>query len=247
MRGGFGVFDSEPLLYQYLTLIGQSAPFFQVFALSGKKLPAGSFPSGAYNTAITSGKSNSQFGSLEPHPKRNYVMQWNLNIQRELVHDLTATIGYVGSHGVHQPFRVDDADMVMPTLTSAGYLWPQVDDSGNHCIPNTQCAATFVDPDTGDPIPPPRINENSGDIRYLNWGGSSFYDALQLGVLKRLSHGFQIQGSFTWGKSIDNNSGVVAGDAFENSISSLDWFDLKRLTRAVSDYSVGRTLVINGT
>ena len=238
VRGGFGIFDSLPMLYQYLTLIGQSAPFFQVLAAGN--LPAGSFPSQAYDIVATSGKSNAQFGALEPHPKRNYVMQWNLNIQRELLPNLTATIGYVGSHGLHQPFRVDDADMVMPTLTSAGYLWPQVTVDGNECIPGTQCTA-----DTG--APPLRLNENSGDIRYLNWAGSSFYDALQIGVLKRLNHGFQIQGSFTWGKSIDNNSGVVAGDQFSNSVSSLDWFDLKRLTRGVSDYNVGRTLVINAT
>jgi hypothetical protein len=67
-----------------------------------------------------------------------------------------------------------------------------------------------------------------------------------VGVVKRLSHGFQVQGSFTWGKSIDNNSGVIAGDQFSNSISSLDYFDLG-LTRGLSDYNVGRTLIINAT
>src|SRR6266576_2009463 len=122
VRGGFGIVDSLPLLYQYLTLNGQVAPFFSL--LTTKSLPAGSFPSGAYSILTTIGKSTPRFGSLEPHPKRNYVMQWNLNIQRELFHDLTATIGYVGSHGVHQPFRVDDADLVLPKLTSAGYLFP---------------------------------------------------------------------------------------------------------------------------
>jgi len=239
VRGGFGIFDSLPMLYQYLTLNGQVAPFFKL--LSTKNLPAGSFPSQAYSILTTPGVSNSapRFGALEPHPKRNYVMQWNLNIQREIFRDLTATIGYVGSHGVHQPFRVDDGDLVMPKLTSAGYLFPQTDQDGNECILNTQCAST-----TGNP--PARINENAGSIRYLNWAASSFYDALQLGVLKKLNHGFQIQGSFTWGKSIDNNSGVIAGDQFSNSISSLDWFDL-HLTRGLSDYNVGRTLVINAT
>jgi hypothetical protein len=38
----------------------------------------------------------------------------------------------------------------------------------------------------------------------------------------------------------------VAGDAFGNSISSLNWFDM-RLTRGLSDFNVGRTLVLNGT
>jgi hypothetical protein len=56
----------------------------------------------------------------------------------------------------------------------------------------------------------------------------------------------EIQGSFTWGKSMDTNSGVIAGDTFSNSISSLQWFDL-RLTRGLSDYNVGRTLVVNAT
>src|SRR5439155_905863 len=62
----------------------------------------------------------------------------------------------------------------------------------------------------------------------------------------RMSHGFQVQGTYTWSKSIDTSSASVAGDTFGNSISSLDWFDL-RLNRALSDFNVGRTLVVNGT
>jgi Carboxypeptidase regulatory-like domain/TonB-dependent Receptor Plug Domain/TonB dependent receptor len=221
VRGGFGIFDSLPMLYQLITLNGQVAPFYQIF--SATSLPQGSFPSQAWNILLSKGTSNAQLGSIEPHPKRNYVMQWNINIQRELSHDLTATIGYVGSHGIHQPFRVDDANMVIPTLTSAGYLFTNPIGNGT------------------------QVNPNVGQIRYLNWAGSSFYDALQTGVMKRLSHGFQIQGSFTWGKSIDTSSGVIAGDTFSNSVSSLQWFDLKRLDRAVSDFNIGRTLVINAT
>jgi hypothetical protein len=150
-------------------------------------------------------------------------MQWNLNIQRELTPNLSALIGYVGSHGVHQPFRTDDANIVLPTaLTPQGYVWPNPQASGNV------------------------INPNAGAIRLLNWNGDSFYDALQIGVTKRMSHGLQVQGSFTWAKSIDNNSGVVAGDTLANSISSLSWFNL-RLTRGLSDFNVGRTFVVSGT
>jgi len=64
--------------------------------------------------------------------------------------------------------------------------------------------------------------------------------------VKRMSHGLQVQGTFTWGKSIDTSSATVAGDAFSNSISSLHWFDL-RLGRGPSDFDVGRTVVVNGT
>jgi len=149
-------------------------------------------------------------------------MQGNFNIQRELAPSLTAVVGYVGSRGVHQAFRVDDANIVMPTLTPQGYLWPSPVGSGTP------------------------INPNVGAIRLLDWGGSSAYDALQVGLVKKMSHGFQLQGSFTWGKSIDDNSGTIAGDTLANSISSLSWFDLK-LDRGVSDYNIPRVLVINGT
>ena len=148
-------------------------------------------------------------------------MQWNLNVQREVIPNLTVVLGYVGSRGVHQLFRIDDANIVLPTLSSAGYLWP--------VSPGTQVNSA-----------------NTGAIRFVDWGGDSFYDGMQIGVQKRMSHGLQVQGSFTWGKSIDSNSGAIAGDTLANSITSLYWFDLST-TRGVSDYNIGRVLVINGS
>jgi hypothetical protein len=74
---------------------------------------------------------------------------------------------------------------------------------------------------------------------------NSFYHALEVGILKKMSHGLQLQTSYTWGKSIDNSSATVNGDQFSNSIASLFWVNPK-LTRGVSDFNIGRTLVING-
>jgi hypothetical protein len=218
VRGGFGMFDVLPMLYTTVTLNGRGAPFYELGSSTG--LPQGSFPGGALSSILSNPNPSFEYGYVEHNPKRNYVMQWNLNVQREFA-GFTGTIGYVGSRGVHQAFRVDDANAVIPTLTSIGYLYPV--DGGN-----------VID----------SANSNVGAIRLLNWAGSSSYNAMQVGVLKRMSHGLQVQGSFTWGKSFDNNSGVVAGDTFGNGIGSLPWWDL-RLTHALSDYNVGRTLVIN--
>jgi len=77
--------------------------------------------------------------------------------------------------------------------------------------------------------------------------GRSYYNALETQLVKRMSHGFQMQGTFTWGKSIDTSSATVAGDAFGNSISSLQFFFDPKLSRAPSDFNIGRTLVLNGT
>ncbi|MGI9075540.1 MAG: hypothetical protein ACR2JB_30395 [Bryobacteraceae bacterium] len=217
IRGAFGIYDLLPLAYNYLTILGRAYPFFEIGSVAGSKLPAGSFYSNAFSLL---GPGSFEMAHIEHNPKRSYVMQWNLNIQQQLTKTLTGTIGYVGSRGVHIPFRADDVDMVIPTSTPAGYLWSPPVGSGT------------------------TINPNAGSIRFLNWGGDSYYDALQLGITKRVSQGLLFQASYTWAKSIDTSSGVIAGDAFANSISSLDWFNLK-LSRALSDFNVGRTLVIS--
>jgi|HubBroStandDraft_4_1064222.scaffolds.fasta_scaffold04544_3 hypothetical protein len=219
VRGGFGIYDSLPLPYLVELMSLFAAPFFEN-AASGT-LPAGSFPTGAFS-AIANNPATLRYNYIEPHPHRNYVMQWNLNVQRNLGKNVTATVAYVGSRGVHEPLRVDDMDIVLPTLTPQGYLWPSPAGSGT------------------------RLNPNVGLINRLTWGGDSYYDALELELQKRMGHGFQIQGSFTWGKSIDDGSASIAGDTFANSQSSLPWYD-NRLNRGLSDFNVARNLVVNST
>jgi hypothetical protein len=185
---------------------------------AAKNLPPGTFFAGAADSLnLTSLGAN----FIERNPHRSYAMQWNLNVQRELARNLTAMVGYVGSRGVHQPVRADDADIVIPTKTPEGYLFP---------VPGTA----------------PTINPNFGSIDALWYGGNSVYHALEVGIHKAMSRGVQLQGSFTWGKSIDTGSATVAGDQFSNSISSLPWYDLKSI-RGLSDYNIGRTLVVSGT
>ncbi|HKV81610.1 MAG TPA: TonB-dependent receptor [Candidatus Sulfotelmatobacter sp.] len=214
VRGGAGLFDVLPLPYQFILLVTQAAPFFEYTSI--KNPGAGTFFDGVL-PPFPANKLRQTY--TDPSPKRNYVTQWNLNVQYQLTPSLAAMVAYVGSRGVHQPFRVDDADTALPTLTSAGYVW---------------------DPNAS------RLNDNYGSIRGMFYQGRSYFNALELQLAKRMSHGFQLQGTFTWGKSIDTSSATVAGDAFGNSISSLNWFDM-RLDRGLSDFNIGRTLVVNGT
>lgn len=230
VRGGIGLFDVLPLPYQFILLTTQAVPAFKYVSLGSPG--AGTF----FNNLpipdpIPSNALRSTF--IDSHPKRNYVTQWNLNIQQQLASNLTAMVAYVGSRGVHQPFRVDEANLVLPTKTPFGYLFPQVDASGN----------LTTGPNAG--LPPQLINPNFGSVRGMFYVGHSSYNALEAQLAKRMSHGFQMQGTFTWSKSIDSSSASVAGDTFGNSISSLHWFDTK-LSRGLSDFNVGRTLVVNG-
>jgi hypothetical protein len=243
VRGGAGLFDVLPLPYQFILLTTQATPFFQYVSNS---YPTG-VPNGKFFSVpasdITANKLRSTY--VETNAKRNYVTQWNLNLQYGLTPSLAAMVAYVGSRGVHQPFRVDEADLVIPTKTSGRYLWPQVDVLGN--LFTSTCNQT--DPNGSDPatcIAPATINPAFGSVRGMFYQGRSYYNALELQLAKRMSRGFQMQGTFTWSKSMDTSSATLAGDAFGNSISSLNWFDMN-LTRGLSDFNVGRTLVINGT
>ncbi|MGH9356888.1 MAG: TonB-dependent receptor domain-containing protein, partial [Terriglobia bacterium] len=215
IRGGFGMFDVLPLTYLVALRDVLSAPFFKLGTI--KNPGAGTFFAGAFPEL---GVGTLRMDYMQPAMKRAYTMQWNWSIQHQLTPSLTVMGAYVGSRGVHLPFTVDDGDVVLPTKTSAGYLWPSPVGSGT------------------------RVNENWGEVRFWLPQAYSSYNALEAQVTKRMSHGLQLQSSFTWGKSMDTNSASVAGDQFGSSIASLSWFD-QSLTRGLSDFNVGRTLVVN--
>src|SRR5258708_14429328 len=77
------------------------------------------------------------------------------------------------------------------------------------------------------------------------WKSGSYSNALQVKLDKRMSHGLQVQGSFTWSKSIDDTSGSAAADTFTNEWNAPPWYDLS-LNRGLSGFNVGRNLVVNG-
>jgi Carboxypeptidase regulatory-like domain/TonB-dependent Receptor Plug Domain/TonB dependent receptor len=243
IRGGIGLFDVQPLPYQFVLLTTQAAPYFSYTAINSPG--QGNFPN--FKGINQQFPANTLRSTYVQRPKRDYVMQWNLNLQQQLTPTLAAMVAYVGSRGVHQPFRVDEANLVIPTKGPNGYLWPKVDVFGNIYSPVCNATDPNGPPDT-DPscLPPNPINPAFGSVRGMFYESHSYYNALEAQLAKRMSHGFQAQGTFTWAKSMDTSSASVAGDTFGNSISSLSWFDL-RLSRGLSDFNVGRTLVVNGT
>ncbi|MFI5057365.1 MAG: carboxypeptidase regulatory-like domain-containing protein [Candidatus Acidiferrales bacterium] len=218
IRSGFGIFDVLPLPYEFNLSFQRAVPFVQ--AIVANALQPGSFPTGAFQQFSTQSTSNVAT-YVEFKPKRNYVMQWNLSVARELTSTLAVTFGYVGSRGVHLPYRVDNIDMVLPTLTPGGYVFPPLATSQT-------------------------LNPNFGRINSTLWQASSFYDALQADIAKRISHGLEFHAAYTWGKSIDTLSATEADDAFPNGLFNQLFFD-QRTSRALSDFNVAQTFVLSFT
>src|SRR5713101_6418165 len=154
-----------------------AAPFFELGSINSPTKLKNTFFAGvpplAGNPKLFRG------AYIENKMPHNYVMQWNLNVQREITPSVTAFLGYVGSHGVHMPLRIDDYDIVLPTLTSAGYLFPKVDVLGDIYSPPL-CAETNPKADSNPSCnPPARLNEKFGSIRGMFYSGSSIFHALE--------------------------------------------------------------------
>ena len=236
LRGGFGIFDVLPLPYEFTLSFQRANPNVQTIVGSAT---VGSFPTAAFLDLENKPTGLAYFP--ESNPKRNYVMQWNVSVARELSSTLAVTVGYVGSRGVHQPYRVDNIDMVLPTtLTPAGYLWPVPNSAAP--VSSTMCADGSIPTPTGCPWP--RLNKNFGRINATLWQANSFYDALQVDVAKRVSHGVQFHGAYTWGKSIDTLSATEANDAFPNGLFNQIFFD-QRTTRGLPDFNVAQAVVVS--
>ncbi|MBV9744170.1 MAG: TonB-dependent receptor [Acidobacteriia bacterium] len=220
IRAAFGVFDVLPLIYEVAMLEAYSGPFSSLVTLTNP--PSGSFPFGGYQTILDSNQSSLPVRepSIEYNPPRNYVMQWNTSIERNLAPNLILSVAYAGSRGVHMFSLANDVDIVLPTYTPAGYLFPTPIGSGA------------------------RLNPAAGSIRQLTWGDGSNYNSLQTRLRQQLRHGLELQGAFTWQKSIDGYSSSIFPTQFQNSVATL--FINRHLNRGVSDFNVGRVGVIYG-
>jgi Carboxypeptidase regulatory-like domain/TonB dependent receptor len=245
VRGGFGMFDVQIFPANLRHTVDGTVPFYQ--SVNGSNLAPGSFgpassPNAAYLT-LSASPTSQRAAFIDQHPKRNYVMQWNLNIQRTLPGNTTGMIAYVGSRAVHNLMQTDDSSIVLPMIkTPEGFLWPCGPDGlGN------ACAVGFLPTGTqANPIPTTRNNPNFGRVPGTFWNSDAIFHALEVQVQKRFSHGLSGQVSYTWGRTIDTASGSTDGDQFRNGLSSQFFFD-SRIRRGPSDFNQTHNVVVSYT
>jgi hypothetical protein len=126
--------------------------------------------------------------------------------------------------------RSTDANGVIPNPTPQGYQWP--------------CGGAIVNGICSKAAAGPRFNSVFGQIDAQVWNGHSYYNALLFSLRRRLASGLEVQGSFTWSRTIDTSSSVGSGGPFSNSISGQFLF---APLRALSDFNVSRSFVLSGT
>jgi hypothetical protein len=218
VRGGFGIYDILPLVVELGSGVDASFPFAQ--NVTGANLPAGSFPTQAYQI-IASNPSDHRLYVIQFHPPRNYVLQWNLNVQREVAKNTTVTLAYVGTRGIHLYFQTDDGNIVLPVQhTSEGYFWPTPIGSG-----------TVIDP-------------AAGRTQVANWSSDSYFHGLEAQLSERIGKTLSGQVSYTWSRCIDTSSGSAASDQYRNSLAAVLYID-PRSHRGPCDTNITQNFTVN--
>jgi len=234
VRASFGTYDILPLPYLFINRT-HGAPFFlqgnaNCPCVDQNNQPL--FPDGLSLLQGPGAKARVAF--IEANPHRAYNNQWNLSIQRQLAADTALTISYVGSHAVHVPQGIEDADQVpLANVTTA---------PDGHLMFPIPAGTTFKQQVKNIQ----RINPNFSRIVATLWRDYSKYNALQVNLSKRLSHGFAIQGAYTYSKNTDQGSATFSDNEYLNTAGPSYAF-APNLQNGVSDFNITHNFVLNGT
>jgi hypothetical protein len=141
------------------------------------------------------------------------MQTWNINVEREFG-GTGLMVGYFGSHGDRQRIPIN----LNQFATQGGTVRP------------------FVRLSPTSPILPNATLGNITDSTSLGW---SNYKGLWVTANRRLSHGLQLQGSYTLSKSTDTNS-------YDGTLTAQNNFDLADSV-GPSDFDVRHRVSVNAT
>jgi hypothetical protein len=150
-----------------------------------------------------------------------YMVQWNLNVQREVASNTTLTVGYQGSRGIH---LLDPIDQNPVTITPDG-LWAHI--TGPKTL-----------------TPNPRIDPAYSELYDDDTIGLSMYHAMQVGLVRRFTSAATVQLSYTWSHCLDNGS-IWTGAEGSNAGANPNAYDL-HADYGNCSFDIREALRING-
>lgn len=258
VRAGFGIFhdrvfgnefgnarSNPPFEFSYTNFpfetINNALGSGQFPTVISTQTPSPSIPDGALASGLT---------IFDTHFPNSAANNWNLGIQRQLPGNLVADVAYVGSMGVHiwgnRDGNPPDPGLVQQLVQycsnpSNAFGCTAV---GTQTIPATVSSGNLYEGAEFGVLPFDAVNNNAllqpgYQINEFN----SIYHGLQTKITRRMTHGLQIQGAYTWSHSIDNAvdplGGAVGGHTFPRNSRDL------AENRGNSDFDTRNVGVIN--
>lgn len=240
IRAAYGIYDTLPLTYMFTLNTVTVAPFGTSANLTSA--PVGSF--GAYSTNATNPKLAYNLAIANPTNKtayvqqnfsRPYVQQFIFNVQQELARNLSLEIGYTGSHGVRQPIKSNDGNIVNPVAGAdiKNLTWPAFVPTTTNGVTTYKTSGT-------------KLNTSSqvGAIDTETFNSSTVYNALTV-ALRGSGKNYHLGVAYTWSKSLDEASSSNGGTNFSNSLIAPLTSYVARF-KGLSDFNIGQNVSING-
>jgi hypothetical protein len=255
IRAGYGIFHDR--IFDNLFGNARSNPPFQgtflnfpSTLLTPEQIPA---PPTLLAPGPTLSNGASQIVTLlDPNIRQPESQNWNFGMQRALPGGAVLELNYVGSHGTHV-IRVLDAVPPDPALIQRNIA---------SCVAQGGCQpgdpqgvisgpALYGGINQSSLIIPPSIRETAlqtssnfpvSNITRTN--ADSKYHALQAKVTKRLSHGLQLGGAYTWSHAIDDSNDPLTPEAGVGSFP-VDSRNPNRVFRGNSDNDIRHRGVVD--
>jgi len=177
LRGGFGLFHDPYQTYVFFSGYVGTPPFNSL----NQENP--SFPVPFQGTIGPQPLPSLTFGTKYDIRTTPYQMQWNLNVQREILRDTVLTVGYVGSRGVN-------------LLSFRDVNPPQV-------VTDADGVQHFGSVVNGTAVSNPRLNPNFGTLTLSQPSSLSRYNGLQVSANERFSNSLQAYLSYTYSHCVD--------------------------------------------
>ena len=160
------------------------------------------------------------FGTYDRNNVLPYTINYTLNLQWQPTNNVAVTVGYTGNRGRHSviPLPLNEPGIA----SSSNPIWGEQATYGFEVLNQNNLYTDsygyqYYYPIAGEPwntydggntdfrVPYIGYNPNAADFKAA---GVAAYDALEAHVEKRLSHNFQIGGSYTWSHALDEQSDI---------------------------------------
>lgn len=173
--------------------------------LGGGGLPPGTGGTKVFPDAATARSHTTTY--YPPNVLDPKSMDWTLGIQHTFLNDYTVEARYIGTRGVH--LNVQSIINLQPVVTSTNFLPTFIGNVPSQATLNAS-TVNLGALENADPFVP-RF-EGAGftaPLTAFEPEGSSTYHGLALQVTRRMSHGLQFVGAYTYSHAIDNSTADV--------------------------------------
>ena len=196
IRGGFGMYYN--LLDQLAFLTSRNPPFNRTINIGNVSFPITQITPANYFTLP--GAQVSPYGP-DPQMSTPTLLSYNLKIDQSLGTNTIFSIGYAGTHTYHN-IEQWDINTAFPVVCGAA--------TQRYPVSAVTCPAAVRSGSLYYPAGSPRRNPLLATSKVFNSTSNGLYNALELEVRRRLTHGFIFKTNYTWSKSEDDNSVFAA-------------------------------------